>query len=129
MIKEIRQYFFKFFISLLYKYRRAIKLEPEQKVNLDSPADHFDREKFLQECCRDEARPFLTEFTETNLFKQFIARKMNPMSEDDYYNTLFFDQHADMKEFVEKGGKEESEAEKLSIPFLSDKSQRLKDKF
>lgn len=69
MVKEIRQYFFKFFISLLYKYRRAIRLEPEQKVNTDSPSEHFDREKFLQECCRDETRPFLAEFTETNLFK------------------------------------------------------------
>ena len=29
MIKETRQYFFKFFISLLYKYRKAIKLDPE----------------------------------------------------------------------------------------------------
>ncbi len=126
-IREIRLYFFKFFVSLFYKYRKAIKLEKDQKINIDSPGDHFNREKFLSECCRDETRPFLSEFIDTNLFRQFIAKKINPKSEDDYYTTLYFDQHADLKAFAAKGGKIEDFNE--TIPFLSDKSQRSKEKF
>ena len=85
---NIRNSFLNIFLHIFKKYHESVD---ETKID-DPNIDHyFSKEKFLNSQNK-EYRDFVAQFMETQIFQRFVYKQVNPQTNDDIYQTKYFDE-------------------------------------
>ena len=96
--KIIRSLFFDFFVNLMYGYDFYIKNDYfKNKLNNTGIYNLYKIEEFINSHCYSE-RDFYRIFIETQMFSDYIFRKMIPKDNNEKIITLFFDESIQKKE-------------------------------
>ncbi|KAL9650377.1 hypothetical protein ABK040_016444 [Willaertia magna] len=113
--KEVRFAFFRFFVSLLMKYKHYLHIDASNQVltheeilnNFDS---FFDKEEFIK-AQPEQAQSFLEAFVHTQAFERFLMDRIEKNNENEI---LFLDES-----ITEKHNRSKLKFRKTNTPFLS----------
>lgn len=86
-INTIRKGFLNMFISMFKTYQDFI---------VNDTDNSFDKSRFIK-ALKSEYRPFMKQFLDTQIFQQFIEKKMFPQSNDDITRNRYFDESISSK--------------------------------
>ena len=90
--KKIRSLFYDFFVNMMYDYDFYIKNDYFKNKHTNSGIKNLYKiEEFINSHCYSE-RDFYKIFSETQMFCDFIYRKMIPKDNNEKLATLFFDE-------------------------------------
>ena len=95
--KEVRFLFFEFFINLLFDYDLYVNKDYFQNKLPNSGIKNLFRIKEFVDSHPNGEKLFYTKFTETQMFSDFIYKKMMPKNLNEKLEILFFDEYLTKK--------------------------------
>ena len=115
--------FFDFFLNVLYNYGDYLNNDNLKKnYKISSLKILFNVKQFIDSHSSNE-RAFYKKFLETQMFNDFIFKKMIPKDVDDKLEILFFD------EYLNKKNNKKLFSKNKSVLFLNSKEYEYKEKF
>ena len=108
-VQTIRNYFFRFFVSVLKDYKKFVNFEKKE-----ASASSFNSIGFLHQSSDKE---FMSQFIETQMFSNFCESRIRPKNVEEHCEGLFFDEEILAKE------KRSSRSVSKPINFINDSSQ------
>jgi hypothetical protein len=115
--------FFDFFLNILYNYRDYLNNENLKKnYKISSLKILFKIKEFIESHSTND-RPFYKKLCETQMFNDFIFKKMIPKDVNDKLEILFFD------ESINKKNNKKFFTKNKPIEFLTSKEYEYRDKY
>lgn len=114
--EEIRETFFKFFVSILKNYKKFMNFSENHEKN-----EYFDEAGFLK-ASPDNSKEFFKKFLRTQMFANFCETRLRPQNVEEHSENLLFDEHISAKD-----NRSKLRYTKHLTPFINDDSQILKN--
>ena len=109
-VASIRNYFLRFFVSILKGYKKFMYFEGKE-----GSGQTFNGSGFISSCSDKE---FMNQFIETQMFSNFCESRIRPKNVEEHCEGLYFDE-----EIQAKDNRSSRSGSKAQLPFLNDSTQ------